>query len=116
MTLEKKQVGLKMLDLSLFIKALKITWTRRFFQGGKISWAAPLNISSGSNIPKILSLGPEYLQCLKKKFKNKFWIEIFDATYEILQNQNFLNDHNILTTPLWYNRQIFPRIALQRNT
>ena len=99
MTLEKKQGGLSMLDLILFIKALKTTWMRRFFQGGKSPWAALLNNSSGNNMPKILSLGPEYLQCLKKKFKNKFWIEVFDASYEILQNQNFFNDHNILTTP-----------------
>ena len=105
-TLDKKQGGLQMPDLKLFIKSLKATWIGRYFRRGISPWVELLDILTSNNMEKILSLGPDYICSLKNKIKNRFWIDVLDATHDILQHQRFSNQQGILTTPIWYNSEI----------
>ena len=114
--LDKGQGGLQMPDLKLFIKSLKVTWIRRYFRSGKSPWIELLNILTSNRMGKILSLGPAYLDCLKNKLKNKFGIDVLDATHDVLQHQRFSHDRDILTTPLWYNNQIHTFLFIQHSS
>ena len=53
------QGGLRMIDLECFIKALKVTWVRRFYMSQDSPWINLANLNIGE-INKLLLLGPQW--------------------------------------------------------
>ena len=69
--------GLKMINLNLFILALKTTWVRKLFRTeGKCD-----NILfSTINQEKLFNFGNGYISYIKENVvKNKFWKDVFHA-------------------------------------
>lgn len=70
------QGGLKMINLTAFAQALKITWLRRIFQN-ESKWQ--LFIKRAIEIDKIACCGSEYTKSVLNNLKNDFWKDVFKA-------------------------------------
>ena len=105
-TLDIQSGGLNMVNLKLFIKSLKTTWFRKLLRQTDAPWNMLFQASFGKNFQKCSGFGPEYILELKKNITNKFWNDVFEAAYNILENQQLKTSNQILTTPLWYNKKL----------
>ena len=62
-----------MINVNIFIKALKISWLRRIVKhSDSISWCTLSKI----NILNLFSLGPGYVNEITKDIDNPFWKDI----------------------------------------
>ena len=67
--------GLKMINLSLFIKAMKSTWIRRIVKSTNSPWAT-LFQNSGCPIGTLLNFAPQGSRPIVARAKNAFWNEV----------------------------------------
>ena len=91
--------GLKMINIEVFIKSLKITWLRRFYQSDS-SWATLLKSSLPSTFSAYPIFGSLFLKSLNLHL-NPFWKNVFEAVEEL----RALVPEHVLTNPLWYNKK-----------
>ena len=89
--------GLKMINTSIFIKSLKITWVRRLQQSNS-SWATLLWSSLPCWFTSFHCLGNHFLDKIIH-FLNPFWKDVFSALCDFKE----LVQDNILLTPIWCN-------------
>ena len=97
--------GLKMLDLNMFITALKSTWIRRLLQRDS-KWQ---NIFM-SNIDKrkLFSCGVDYT-CIRQLYmtvNNHFWKDVLRSWEMIIQKERNFTYDSFLSNPLWLNINI----------
>ena len=64
--------GLKMVDIEVFMKLLKITWIRRLFRYNNAPWINLLQAETSICLTKISHFGPQYLSEMIRTF-NPFW-------------------------------------------
>jgi hypothetical protein len=91
--------GLKMLNIKMYIKGLKLSWIRRIIK--KDFKITKLLLSSEKNIDITQLLNSGH----KKQPKNPFWEEVFNAWRE-LQLKLQINELNINTCNIWNNENI----------
>lgn len=90
--------GLKMLNIKMYIKGLKLSWIRRIIK--KDLKIKKLLLSSEKiDITQLLNSGH------KKQLKNLFWEEVFNAWRE-LQLKLQIDQLNINTCNIWNNENI----------
>jgi hypothetical protein len=95
--------GLKMINISAFIKALKLTWLRRFVKGGV--WTNILIEKVELN--KLYNCGKNYVDKIVAKFKNEFWKDVFKAYSEFTEIKTNNQDKQFIgNTPLFENHRI----------
>jgi hypothetical protein len=91
--------GLKMLNIKMYIKGLKLSWIRRIIK--KDFKITKLLLSSEKNIDITQLLNSGH----KKQPKNPFREEVFNAWRE-LQLKLQINELNINTCNIWNNENI----------
>ena len=96
--------GLKMINLNLFILALKTTWVRKLFRTeGK--WDNIL--FSTINQEKLFNFGNGYISYIKENVvKNKFWKDVFHAWNTFIDKEENFTWEYFLSSPLWMNKTI----------
>ena len=100
--------GLKMIDIDLFMKSMKITWIRRLFISSNAPCVNLLLADTSICLNKLSNFGPQYLSMLKSKL-NPFWQDVFECWKTMLTNSQIQNIEDILKAPLWYNPLISDR-------
>ena len=95
--------GLRMIELKLFIKALKISWLRRILQQSKPSEWAHLSFI---NFQTLFSVGGTYATKVSKDLHNPFWKDIMYIWAEFCKILPVKNISQVLESPLWYNENI----------
>ena len=106
-TLDKHLGGLKMVNMKDFITSLKVSWIRRLVLSEKETpWILLFQKALSIDHSKLISLGPQYQIWMKKRTKNKFWHDVFDAWYQFSKRQDFYSNTDLLTSPLWYNEKL----------
>ena len=95
--------GMRMINIRVFIKALKISWIRRVILNSENnSWYALSKI----DFQKFLSLGQGYANNIKQDTENPFWKEILQNWFDYCNNVKIETINHILDSPLWYNRNL----------
>ena len=97
------QGGLKMLDLTCFIKGLKISWVRRLYKNTCAPWIHLVPLFVGS-VNKVLFFGSSWSFLIAQKMNNQFWKDVILAWHDLIKNISE-NNGNYSTNlgPLWYN-------------
>lgn len=70
--------GVKMINLDLFLKSLKVSWIRRFLYTNT-KWYRLLETICNGKLDNIFKLGPEYISELTDNLNNKFWLDVFNS-------------------------------------
>ena len=119
-------------DIKSFWKSLKFSWLRRLVNT-RAQWPKILEIATENIVghqissSEIVQLGPNMLNQIGKKFKNKFWKEVFCSVTSYMQGAIFCNPEKILVAPFWDNPTItrnnkpirktaFPAVSCKINT
>lgn len=98
--------GLKVTNVTKFIKSLKIAWFRRLLSSDKdIPWIKLFEVNI-SSINKLILLGPLYLEKLSLNTSNKFWCDSLRAWLDLNKISQPNNMNELLHSPLWYNPQV----------
>ena len=96
-----KEGGLRMVDISTFVHALKLTWVRRLMLNSSPKWAHIL-ITECSGIMQFSYLGNDYTKKNLKKL-NPFWKDVFNAWLKYIDCQQLLTAEDFLKEPIWHN-------------
>ena len=102
---EYSEGGLKMIDLNVFINALKSTWIRRFCEKN-CKWQNIFMSYIDKN--KLFSCGGAYIKNLYLKIKNYFWKDVL-RSWEMLIARERERDTDweyFLSNPIWLNNLI----------
>ena len=95
--------GLRMVNINIFIKSLKITWLRRVIQNSKnISWYS----LSGIDYQKLFSFGMGYAKYMRQNLQNPFWKDVLQNWAEFCKEVKTESITQILDSPLWYNQNL----------
>ena len=94
--------GLKMVDIEVFMKSLKITWIRRLFRYNNAPWIKLLQAETSICLTKISHFGSQYLSEMIRTV-NPFWQDVFVGWIAMSANLRIDNNIDLLTVPLWYN-------------
>ena len=106
MKLFKQDGGLRMTNIELFIKSLKLTWFRRLFHTDS-GWIPLFTEITKCNIVHLSHFGPEYSKVKANNIDNSFWKEVLNIFSEFLNTLSHdLNSDDTLMEPLWYNNKI----------
>ena len=98
--------GLKMVNISVFIKSLKLSWMRRLILNNSIL-SDLFQSNTHSKIESLYKIGPEYIKNLIKNTSNQFWKDILYIWYEFRSiAQEKTNDMNFIYQELWHNTNI----------
>ena len=93
-----------MINLSLFIKAMKSTWIRRIVKSPNSLWAT-LFRNSGCPIERLLNFAPQRARSIVAIAKNDFWNEVFEI-WDFVYNALPKKSMNIFLSPLWHNPMV----------
>ena len=96
--------GLKMVNITNHMLAIKATWIRRLLHSQTTNWITLFNttIATISNLPLF---GTYWYKYMMNKTHNPFWKDVFRAHITI-QNLIPVIPENVLSMPLWYNPKI----------
>ena len=97
--------GLKMVDLDLFIKSLKITWIRRLIASDDKPWSTLFN-SSITSISDILHFGSLKIKSIISNIKNPFWKDTLSCWIDLFECLTPRTLQDCYTSPIWYNKNI----------
>ena len=101
---EKINGGLKMVDITLFEKSLKLTWIRKIISNTNAPWLNLL-LDTVGNLSRIKSLGPVWCQKVVKKC-NPFWNNVFNYYMGFCNQQEIKSNSDILHLNVWLNERI----------
>ena len=94
-----------MIHFAYFITTSKVTWIRRLILSEfKPLWITLFEKNFHTYANKFILYGSQHQAYLKRKTKNKFWLNTFDAWIEFQHKHSTQTD--VLTSPLWYNKKI----------
>ena len=79
--------GLRMINLKAFMISVKITWLRRITLIDS-PWQS--GIKDIIHFNELFSFGPNYVDSLLPKIKNKFWTDVRGAYSELLNKMKLL--------------------------
>ena len=93
-----------MININLFIKALKLSWLRRVIKTSKNeSWFELCKI----DFQKIFCFGSEYKMSNEiLNLQNPFWIDTTTGWSEYCNKIEIESAQDILDSPLWYNKNL----------
>ena len=95
--------GLRMVNVSVFITSLKVTWLRRLIIfSDNDNWS----ILSRINLNKLFSLGDAYSNTVIKDICNPFWKNVLESWIQYIRSVKTDSLVKIMYSPLWGNTQI----------
>ena len=94
-----------MIDIQLFVNALKLTWLRRLITSPSSQWAILFQLTF-SSVKNILDFGSLWFKTLQSKSNNAFWTEIFEIAFLCLNECDYKSFDNLVCMPLWHNQNI----------
>lgn len=95
--------GLRMINVRVFIKALKVSWLRRVIRNSdNISWY----VLSKIDFKNLFNFGHGYVNKIITHMDNPFWIDILNNWSDFCNAVEIETVHNILDSPLWYNKNL----------
>ena len=95
--------GLKMINISAFIRALKITWIRRLIlNDGK--WSSI--IQNDISLKYLINSGSSYILNIMKTVSNPFWLDVLKSLHTLTKAKNYNNMNDVLRTPVFFNEDI----------
>ncbi|MCG7892737.1 MAG: reverse transcriptase domain-containing protein, partial [Candidatus Thiodiazotropha endolucinida] len=98
-----REGGLRMINISYFIKALKISWLRRVVQNSENNaWYALSNI----NFMSILTYGNGYAAQHRTIIDNPFWKDLLSSWISYCDTLKIENIKEVLASPIWYNSNL----------
>ena len=98
--------GLKMINMTIFIKSLKLTWIRRILRSEITTpWVSLANIII-PNINIIFELGLQKIKRILPSIQNAFWHDTILAWSDFVNNCKHLDLADCLNTPIWDNPHI----------
>ena len=98
-----REGGLRMINISYFIKALNISWFRRVIQNTENgAWYALSNI----NFMSILSYGHGYATQIYAYIDNPFWKDLLLSWSTYCDKLKVGNIKEVLDSPIWYNSNL----------
>ncbi|XP_063415179.1 uncharacterized protein LOC134697074 [Mytilus trossulus] len=97
--------GLKMINLSAFILALKCTWIRRLFKTDN-KWQNVFLSNVHVELEKFYGCGSVYIQKLQQHIKNKFWQDVLKAWQLLREKEEYDSWECFLASPIWLNNNI----------
>ena len=101
--------GLKMINLKNSIISLKTTWMQRLVTNqeyDKSIWIELFETIHNTDCAKVVNFGTYYPVVLKRRSKNIFWRNVFDAWTKVSNKLEVKNCHDLLSSPLWYNSKM----------
>ena len=96
--------GLRMINVSQFINALKISWIRRSIIENKDCF-----IIHNTMYPfhdKCLIYGSDFIKVNMERISNPFWYDTYKALYNLAFTYKPSYWKDFLCSPLWYNHNI----------
>ena len=99
---DHKNAGCRMIHISSFVKALKLTWIRRILQTNS-SWVNLFNESTQCSIKSVCDFGNEYLRSRLKEITNPFWKDVLHSLCDFATLLPKRNISATLKSPLWHN-------------
>ena len=103
--------GCRMVNISLFIKSLKLTWLRRLLSA-ESTWSNLFLTMCNCKIEHICQFGSQYSKNKAKTTSNPFWKEFFNSLVDFMEQSKTDNMSDILLNPIWYN----PKITIDNKT
>jgi hypothetical protein len=105
LTQEYNKGGLRMINIFMFNKSLKLSWIKRLVNGSKSGWKSIFNIILGNNLANAFRFGDVYLNTITGNIPNLFWKEVFEYLndFKIVFK---VNVQNCQFQPLWYNNKV----------
>ena len=95
--------GMKMIYINNFITALKLTWVRKMYNGGKNCFLFYKNISNSKDF---LETSIESIKSNLHNISNKFWFDVTDAWIKFNTTLLPKNETEFLSMCLWNNHLI----------
>ena len=96
--------GLRMIDISQFINALKISWIRRLITENKDCFI--IHNTMYPFYDKCYIYGSDYIKSILDRIDNPFWFDTYKALYSLALTYKPTNWKEFLCSPLWYNHNI----------
>ena len=96
--------GLKMINLGLFIKAMKSTWIRRKVKSPDSPWAT-LFRNCVCPDESLFNLAPHGTRLIVARAKNDFWNEVTE-TWDFIYNTIPKKTMDIFLSPVWHNPMV----------
>ena len=91
-------------DVNQFIKSLKISWIRRFYQSNA-TWRLIL-IQDLPLFDRTLQCGPEFLLKLRSDTRNKFWQDVLTSTHTFARKMKGDTYEQFLSTSFLFNEDV----------
>ena len=95
--------GLRMVNFSVFITTLKVSWLRRLIMfSDSDNWSTLSRI----NLNKLFSLGDSYIKRVISDLRNPFWKHILESWVQYIRSFKIDNLVKVIYSPLWGNSLI----------
>ena len=95
-----REGGLRMINISFFIKELKISWLRRVLQNSQNNtWY----FLSKINFTSVFSFGHGYTAQLQTDIDNPFWKDVLSSWINYCDKLEVENVKQVFDSPIWYN-------------
>ena len=91
--------GLKLHDLKFFVKALKLSWLKRY-QRSTSKWTI---FPNNFELWEVFIYGPDILNKLREITSNKFWLDIIESLALLWKSEAMKEKSVIKNTPIWLN-------------
>ena len=96
--------GLRMIDISQFINALKISWFRRSITDNKDCFI--IHNTMYPFYDRCLISGSDCIKYILDRIDKPFWYDIYKALYSLALTYKPTNRTEFLCSPLWCNHNL----------
>ena len=100
--------GLKLPNIVLFDKTLKIGWLKRFLKSNS-KW---IRIPQEFDLEQCFIYGPDFIERIMEMTTNRFWLDVLTSLKFLWESGSIQHKDAILNTPLWFNPEF--RFQLRR--
>ena len=91
--------GLKLHDLNIFDKALKLSWLKRY-QRSTSKWTI---FPNNFDLWEVFTYGPDILDKLRETTANQFWLDVLESLSTLWNSDAMTEKPFIKNTPIWLN-------------
>ena len=101
--------GLKLHNIVLFDKTLKLGWLKRFLKSNS-KWT---RIPQEFDLEQCFIYGPDFIERIMEMTTNRFWLDVLKNLKFLWESGSLQHKDSILNTPLWFNPDF--RFQLRRD-